>query len=408
MSYPNGLSRKSVLWIDAHLEFRSPTMQHLLYALPHLRAAGWEVEAWCLRSDASPDEVRHVFLPTAKWLGPLELFYFTIAVNLYGLWRIVSGRPPAATVIHATCGTYLGGNLVSVHFVNAVWAAMQMKRGFGSAKEVAKFLFGLYGIVVERLTWWSPTVRKVLAVSESIADEVRRRSPAGLSVEVFPNSYDETRFHPGVREQYRAALRAELQLAPEHFTFLFVSQGHHERKGFWLAVDALARLREEGRKNLRFLVVGGSPETLDGLRARLTTCAPDWAEWILLVGLQKQVEKYYAAADAFLFPSYFEAFSLAEIEAAACGLPLLLTPHHGSEMTLGAGVSGALLSFDLEEMSRQIGRFVDEGLSPSAPSAGRGLSRGEYAMKLIAVYEAMMAANSAGAVLAGDGVKSGG
>ena len=54
---------RSVCWIDAHLNYRSPTMVHLLHALPYLRDAGWEIEAWCLRSDAPRDQVRHVFLP---------------------------------------------------------------------------------------------------------------------------------------------------------------------------------------------------------------------------------------------------------------------------------------------------------------------------------------------------------
>ncbi len=369
-------------------------MVHLLNALPHLRAAGWEVEAWCVRSDAPPEAVRHTFFRVPKWLGPLELLYFTVAVNLYGLWRKLSGRPISATVIHATCGTYFGANLISIHFVNIVWAAVQLRLGIRSVKETARFVFSLHGVILERLAWWSPSVKIALAVSESIAAEVRARGPASLAVEVFPNSYDETRFHSGVREQYRAALRAELQLTPENLTFIFVSQGHHERKGFWLAVDALARLRRDGRKVLRFLVAGGSAETLNALQDRLAKEVPDWADWILFVGMQTQVEKYYAAADAFLFPSYFEAFSLAEIEAAACGLPLLLTPHHGSEMVLEDGINGFQLSSEPVEMSRQIARFADAGLPPFAPGAGRGLNRRAYAAALLAVYERVWLAAS--------------
>ncbi|MEO6741100.1 MAG: glycosyltransferase family 4 protein [Chthoniobacteraceae bacterium] len=381
----------SVLWVDAHLEFRSPAMQHLLYALPHLRSEGWDIHAWCLRSDASRDDVEHTFFPALRWLGPFDLLYFTIIVNLYGLWRWISRRPRPAAIIHSTCGTYLAGDLISVHFINAVWAKVQCKLGFSSAKEFAKFLFGVGWIGIERIAWWSPTVRKILAVSESIAGEVRRRAPAGRPVEVFPNSYDESRFHAGVRDEYRAAVRGQLGLEAGQFAFIFVSQGHHERKGFWLAVAALHQLRLAGRKNIRFLVVGGTPETLDRLRARLATCAPDWAAWVLLTGMQKQVEKYYAAADAFLFPSHFEAFSLAEIEAAACGLPLLLTPHHGSEMTLNAGVSGAFLSYDPDRMQQQIGEFLDKELPPFRPCVGRGINRAEYATRLARIYAGQIA-----------------
>src|SRR6476620_135864 len=120
---------RSVCWIDAYLEYSSPTMVHLLHALPHLREAGWEIEAWCFRSDAPRDQVRHVFLPTAKWLGPLEHLWFFIIVNLYGIWRRLDRGRQSSAVIHATCGVYFGANLISVHFVNAVWATIQIKMG---------------------------------------------------------------------------------------------------------------------------------------------------------------------------------------------------------------------------------------------------------------------------------------
>ncbi|MES2569170.1 MAG: glycosyltransferase family 4 protein [Verrucomicrobiota bacterium] len=390
-------ANKSLLWVDAHMEFRSPSVQHLLHSLPSIREAGWEIEIWCLRSDAPRDAARHVFIPAPKWLGPFELLYFSLAVNLYGLWRKFFGRPMRFTVIHATCGTYLGANLTSVHFVSSLWAKKQIELGFDTWKEVARFLLGFGGVVFERLTWWSPSIKKILCVSDSIAREIKERAPAGVPVETFPNSYDETRFNPDVRERYRQAVRTELGLQPCDTAFVFVSQGHYKRKGLWLAVEALARLRQERLSHLRLLVVGGSAATLDSLRLQLAVRAADWKKWVLLLGMQPQVEKYYAAADAFLFPSYFEAFSLAEIEAAACGLPLLLTPHHGAEMILRDGINGMELSFDPREMSCQLrrrGRPQREcaRLPPFAPGAGRGLNRAQYARQLLETYEAFVSA----------------
>jgi glycosyltransferase involved in cell wall biosynthesis len=106
--------------------------------------------------------------------------------------------------------------------------------------------------------------------------------------------------------------------------------------------------------------------------------------------MQKEVEKYYAASDAFLFPSYFEAFCLAEIEAAACGLPLLLTPHHGSEMILRDGVNGVRLSFDPKVMGAQVADFLAKGLPDFDPGTARGLTKGEYASQLLGVYERLV------------------
>src|SRR5689334_4635810 len=204
---------RSVRWIDANLQYRSPSMVHLLHALPHLRDAGWEIEAWCLRSDAPRDQVRHVFLPAAKWLGPLELYWFVVIANLYGVWRLLHTNVRTPTVIHATSGTYLSAHVVTVHFVTAVWIAMQIKLGLHSVKEFAKFVLGLPGLLFDWLSWSSPTLRKILAVSESTAAEIRKRVPAGREIEVLPNSYDETRFNPGVRSRYRDTTRAALGLS---------------------------------------------------------------------------------------------------------------------------------------------------------------------------------------------------
>ncbi|HEY5893218.1 MAG TPA: glycosyltransferase, partial [Chthoniobacterales bacterium] len=122
------------------------------------------------------------------------------------------------------------------------------------------------------------------------------------------------------------------------------------------------------------------------LRQKLTVVAPDWQNWIYLAGSQSEPEKYLAASDAFLFPSYFEAFCLAEIEAGACGLPLLLTPHHGSEMILQDGVNGVLLSFDVTVMSQQIKSFVDKPLESVRGESGLGLTRTAYSAKIELIY----------------------
>jgi glycosyltransferase involved in cell wall biosynthesis len=362
-------------------------MRHLLHALSRLRAEGWEVKAWCLRSDAPRDEVAHTFLPSPRWLGPFELLYFTIVVNLYGLWRWICRKPRPATIIHATCGTYLGANLTSVHFLNCVWARTQLRIGFSGWRDIARYPLVLLSVCAERLQWWSPALRVALAVSDSVAAEVRLRVRPTVKVETLPNSYDETRFNPNVRARYRDAIRTALGYNANDQVFCFVSTGHYRRKGFWLAVEALALVqRTDAGKHAKLLVVGGSDSAVSALQRKAAANFPGSEDWISFVGMQKEVEKYYAASDAFIFPSYFEAFCLAEIEAAACGLPLLITPHHGSEMILRDGVNGRLLSFDPKLMSGEIGEFLQKGVPGFQPGAGRGLTRAEYTAALCRTY----------------------
>lgn len=381
------------------MTYSDPSARHLLYALPHLRAAGWEVKTWCLRSDIPGGEANQVRLPAPPFLGPAILLYFSVVVNLYAAWRWLCGQPRPATIIHATCGTYLGAELVSVHFLNCVWLRKQIELGFDSAKELASFILHCVGAVFERLHWWSPTLRRVLPVSDSVGEEVRHRMRPEAALETLPNSYDERRFHPGVRAERRGSFREKLGYADADTVLVFVSLGHHKRKGFWLAVEALALVRRDpAMRGVKFLVVGGRPATLAALQVRLAEMAPDWAEWITFTGSQPEVESYLAAADAFLYPSYFEAFCLAEIEAAAMGLPLLLTRHHGSEMILEDGVNGLWLDAAPAAMAAGVRRFVELGPDAFQRSTGKALTRTQYAARLLEIYERAWAeAASAGA-----------
>lgn len=156
--------------------------------------------------------------------------------------------------------------------------------------------------------------------------------------------------------------------------FAFVSLGHHRRKGFWLAIEALALIRAEGFRNARFLVIGGLPATLTAIQERLERTVNDWREWITFTSQQSAVEHYLAAADAFLYPSYFEAFCLAEIEATALGLPLLLTPHHGTEMILRDGVNGLKISYDPREIAETLRTVLTEGTVKFTRDLGKALN----------------------------------
>jgi glycosyltransferase involved in cell wall biosynthesis len=143
-------------------------------------------------------------------------------------------------------------------------------------------------------------------------------------------------------------------------------------------------------------VVGGRLRRLDELQTKLDAAHPDWKSWMTFTGLVPDVEKYFAAADAFLFPSYSEAFALVEVEATACGLPLFLTPHHGSEMILQDGINGRCLDFDAGQISRVLAEFVSGQWQPSKLQPGNALDSTAYARRLAAELLATIQAKEEG------------
>jgi glycosyltransferase involved in cell wall biosynthesis len=183
----------------------------------------------------------------------------------------------------------------------------------------------------ERASYTSPRLQQVIAVSEGVKRELMQYY--GLPEDrftVIPNGVDEAVFMPAAHAEAKRQLREELKLPLDVFTCLFVG-GDWDRKGLADAIHAIARLPEAV-----LVVVGRGDETRfgeiaaqAGARARVLFC-----------GTSTRPQDYYAAADVFVFPTRYEAFSLATLEAAAAGLPILAPRINGTEELLEDGVNG--------------------------------------------------------------------
>jgi glycosyltransferase involved in cell wall biosynthesis len=222
--------------------------------------------------------------------------------------------------------------------------------------------------------------RRYISVSRSVADDLLA-ARQDLPVHVLPNSYDPTRFHSGVRALHRATARQELGYAEKDVVFLFASLGHYRRKGFDLATQAMALLHQR-RPEAKLLLVGGSPATLTRLRKQLDLEVPSWPQWLTFAGMVPDIERYYAAADGLLFPSHSEAFSLVEVEAGACGLPLFLTRHHGSEMIMEPEKNGLWLEFDPVNIADVLETFVTNQWRPKIVPLKHAMDSDTYAQRL--------------------------
>jgi glycosyltransferase involved in cell wall biosynthesis len=392
------MAEKHLCIVDPVFTLESPTMKHLVYAVPALIAAGWRITV--IAEKIEPN------LPVEAW--PLEQPRIRIPIfGGIGSSRCVqksvhnfrTNYPEA--ILFGTPAMPYNADVTAVHFLQHIWLREARKvRGMDLRERtwllLAKTLArgAAKDFSSNRRTIWLP-------VSESIAAELRKVVACPDRVYVLPNSYDESRFNLKTASRLRDHKRTELNFGANDFVFAFLSQGHHRRKGFWIAVEAIARLRKEKPLyNPHFLVIGGLPSTLTRLKQTLSQQIHDWSDWIHFSGMAERPEEYLAAADAFLFPSYFEAFCLAEIEAAATGLPLLLTPHYGVEMLLEQGRNGLTIDWEPSVLSNQLLDFLTGAsalgtidpitLRPRnfAPSVGRALNENEYSSALLGFLEA--------------------
>lgn len=157
---------------------------------------------------------------------------------------------------------------------------------------------------------------RLLAVSEFVAAQVRQTVPeAAPRLTVLHNGVDVKRFAPGNRERWRAEVRAELGLSATEVAFLFVA--HNPRlKNF----DLLARV---------FAALAGTVP-----QARLVLIgkhAPaERQPWLVHAGPTPLPERFYAAVDAVLHPTLYDACANVVLEGLAAGLPVVSSDLNGS------------------------------------------------------------------------------
>jgi glycosyltransferase involved in cell wall biosynthesis len=196
----------------------------------------------------------------------------------------------------------------------------------------------------------SPTF---LPVSRGVEVELRKHYVIGdAPVRIIPNAADVEKFCP-LGSVERRAWRTE-QGIPEDMPLAVFAGGEWARKGLHLAIQGLGKMRN---RTLWLFVAGD-----DADRDRFKQMAKDVgvADRVVFGGFRKDVEKAMGAADLFLFPSYYEAFSLATIEAAACGLPIVATKINGTEDFIVPGETGAFVKHDPADIAVVLDRLMSD------------------------------------------------
>jgi len=112
---------------------------------------------------------------------------------------------------------------------------------------------------------------------------------------------------------------------PEDIILIFAG-GEWTRKGLDIAIQTLAQIPV---RTVKLFVAGHDAE----LR-RFKSLARELGvlDRVTFGGFRRDMAVALGAADIFFFPSRYEAFSLATIEAAACGLPLVALASAGQRI----------------------------------------------------------------------------
>lgn len=228
--------------------------------------------------------------------------------------------------------------------------------------------------------------RKIVFVSERLRDALapQLRLPGSRCV-VIPNGVDTSMFHPtGERP-----LRAELGLADD--TVLIGAVGNvRPAKAYDILLNAASiLLRGSGRHH--FAIAGECSGKLGREIIELSRKL-GIERHVSFLGLRSDVARILNSLDVFVISSSTEGFSIACIEAMACGVPVVATRSGGPEQILAEDAGVLVPTGDPAELARGIEQIATSKEVATALTA-RALKRvhDEYSLaKMISRYEDLL------------------
>jgi glycosyltransferase involved in cell wall biosynthesis len=299
-----------------------------------------------------------------------------MAVGTWSVWRHKDG------LVHATGAIVLNkADVITVHLCHRALAripgVLRSRRESPLWRTHAR-VAGWMARAAERWAYRPSRVRRVVAVSRGGLDELLEVFPELRNAAVaIPNGVDDTRLsepalNPGL---------GQISSSPDELTALFVGS-EWEGKGLRYAIDALAQA-----PGWRLVVVG------EGDRRRYESLASDVGvqERVDFLGWRADVRDLYTHADAFVLPSSYETFSLVTFEAAAAGLPLLVTRVQGVSELMEDGVTGWYIAQDREDIARRLQMLVDDDRRARLGESARVAARPFTWDRMIQAYETVYA-----------------
>jgi UDP-glucose:(heptosyl)LPS alpha-1,3-glucosyltransferase len=231
-------------------------------------------------------------------------------------------------IIHAQglCG--LRQNVITSHICQPAWFAAA-DRHFGPAIW-RKRVFRAIVTRLDRLVMRPKAAVRFIAPSKRVRNDLAEHYSLGNQVRVVYHGTDMEMFHPRNRLKWRDTVRMELGLAPSDCMALYVGD---MQKSMPAAARAIAKA-----PGVKLVVVSRSDLKIYGPMAAQAGVA----DRVQFVAPSREIARYYAAADLFVFPTYYDAFGLVLAEAMASGLPVVASRAAGAAELIEHGVDGWL------------------------------------------------------------------
>lgn len=184
---------------------------------------------------------------------------------------------------------------------------------------------------LERMMCTRPETKRIIVQSsldKSLVQEYFNTPEEKLRV--IHNGVDITTFHPGDGHD-RAVVRDELGVGED--PLLLFAASKFEGKGLSTIIRAMARSSHD---KAQLVVIGQGKRTqYEKLATSLNI-----AGRVRFIGHESNIQRFYRAGDLFVLPTVYEPFPNVNLEAMACGCPVITSATAGGVDVIDEGRNG--------------------------------------------------------------------
>ncbi len=205
---------------------------------------------------------------------------------------------------------------------------------------------------IEKYNYAKGHYKKITAVSSSTKNELMQYyNVPEEDIIVVPNGVDANAFRPDM--QKKEEMRKKYSV-PEGVPLLVFCGHEFRRKGLSQAILALAHAKGD----FRLLAIGGGDA---GPCLRLAKACGISGK-IIFAGFVQSAEEHFSAGDAFVFPTAYEPFGMAILEALSSGMPVVTSQTAGAAELMAHGKEGFLLKdpFDAKELAGYLDTLLSD------------------------------------------------
>ena len=293
--------------------------------------------------------VSRVGLPANVHVTPTPLYYLPIDYN-YKLLGNAHYRKIRGYINRSD----LKDSMIHAHHTwTAGYAAARLKEEYGIPFVVTGHGYDVYSLPFkddewrEKIEYVLNTADHVITVSQSNLACIRKLD-VSTPVTVIPNGFRSDLFYPRDASECRKMLNL-----PQDKKIILTVGNLEPVKGQMHLVEAVQKIVRE-RKDILCVIVGAG-KLRTALERQIRSLGLQ--DYVMLAGGKPhdEIPLWMNACDLFVLPSLRESFGIVQVEAMACGRPVVATRNGGSEEVVISDDYGLLVEpADPEDLAEKI------------------------------------------------------